>query len=98
MALLTITRRLVAAAAVGLFCTAGAAHAGAVVGTPVPIQVLSITATQAVHPTCVYRDGVCLYAISHTIKVEGRAFAPGGEVIVYLLDGQTGAALRHIQT
>src|SRR5690242_13592526 len=74
------------------------AHAGASVVTgPVAVLLPAVQAVQETHSqvNCVYHaDGykTCTISITHTVEVSGYGFTPGGTVIVYLINAQTGVA------
>jgi hypothetical protein len=60
-------------------------------------QSATITTRQVLHAKCVYEEGICVWYLYHTLEVDGTGFSPGGEVVVYLKDGQSGVSLRHPQ-
>jgi hypothetical protein len=77
------------------------AHAGLVVGTPVPVGVLgpTIQVAQATHLHCTYHpEGYETCDVTHTLDVTGTRFSFTGGVVVYLKNANTGAIVADIQT
>ena len=91
-------------AAVAAICMLGMgvvhqAHAGASVENS-PVAVL-LPAVQETHTqtNCVYHpEGykTCTISITHTVGVTGYGFTPGGTVILYLINAQTGVTRKNL--
>jgi hypothetical protein len=94
---------LVLVLACGALSLTGApvAHAGLVVGTPVPIGEVgpTIQVAQATHLHCTYHtDGYETCYVTHSLEVTGTRFALNDGVVIYLKNATTGAIADHPQT
>jgi hypothetical protein len=77
------------------------AHAGLVVGTPVPPTELgpTVQVAQATHLHCTYHsDGYETCYVTQTLAVTGTRFSFAGGVVIYLKNPKTGAIVAHPQT
>jgi hypothetical protein len=92
---------ILALGALSLTAAAPIAHAGLVVGTPVPVSgpVPTIHVSQASHLHCTYHpEGYKTCTFTHTLEVTGTGFILGGGVMIYLNNAQAGAIVAHPQT